>query len=689
MTRNVATDYRPDGATGTDGGFPFPDGIADPGRLATLSSYGILNTAQEEAFDAIVRLATELCAAPVGMITLVAADRQWFKARVGVEHTETPLDHAICTHALPETGLLVIPDLTEDPRTRTNLSVTGPAAMRFYAAAPLRDASGHGLGTLCVIDRTPRQSGLSGSQAKVLRALGDQVMALMQARREVMESRWALGTQEEAAARLQASEAFLKSILSASPDCIKVLNLDGRLTFMNEPGQRVMEIDDFLTIAGTAWHRFWTGPYAAQAQAAVSKASTGGVGRFEGWADTLKGVPRYWEVVVSPIKGLDGRPERLLAVSRDQTDAYRAGRRQDALTSLGERLRELDEPDEVAAEVAQAAAWALRLTRAAYGTVDATESAITFDRDYARPGQASVVGRHRYADYGSYVDDLRLGRTVAIADVRTDLRTASNLEALGRYGIGALVNVPAMAAGRLVGVLCLHDREPRAWTDEDLSFAKAAAERARLALERIAAEEQQRLRTHEVSHRFKNLLTVVQAIATQTMRSATDLSAATEVLAGRLAALGQSQDMLLDGRMGGSPILDMATRALDLHAEAGSRFDVSGPDVRIGAKVALPFSLMLHELATNAVKYGALSNDTGRVSLSWRVEGKGDAVMLRLIWRESGGPPVSPPSRKGFGSRLIERGLPGRVGGVAEVYYAPTGLVFSVEAPLAAFQVED
>lgn len=682
MTQEVGTERGPDGTTGTDGVLLLPDGIANPDRLAELESYRILDTAQEEAFDAIVRLAADLCGAPVGMITLVALDRQWFKARIGVDHAETSLDHAICVHALPETGLLVIPDLTEDPRTRRNPSVTGPAAMRFYAGAPLRDASGHGLGTLCVIDRTPREPGLSESQAQLLRTLGDQVMALMEARRSHV-------IKDENTAGLQASEAFLQSILAASQDCIKVLDLDGRLTFMNDPGQRLMGIDDFSALAGTAWHRLWTGPSVARAQAAVAMARRGGVGRFEGWADTLGGVPKYWEVVVSPIQDGDGRPERLLAVSRDQTHAYEAARRQDALTSLGERLRELDEPDEVTAEVAQAAVWALRLIRGAYGTVDASESVITFSRDCIRPGQPSVVGPHRYADYGTYIDDLRLGKTVAIADVRTDPRTASNLEALGRYGIGALVNVPAMSAGRLVGVLCLHDGGPRDWTEEDLSFAKALAERARLALTRIDAEEQQRLRTREVSHRFKNLLSVVQAIATQTMRSATDLSAATEVLSGRLIALGQAQDLLLDGGIGSSPILDVVKRALDLHAEAASRFEFSGPDVRIGAKVALPFSLMLHELATNAIKYGALSNATGRVILSWWIQGKGGAARLRVTWRESGGPQVAPPSRKGFGSRLIERGLPMQVGGVAEVSYAATGLVFSVEAPLVAFQVED
>jgi len=676
------------GAVGFDGmgaEDAFPNvvlGAGEPDRLAALEAYRILDTAEEASFDGIARLATRLCGTPVGLITLVTADRQWFKARIGFDEAETPLDSSICVHALSETGLLIIPDLTDDPRTRTNPAVTGPSGLRFYAGIPLRAPSGHGLGTLCVIDRQPRGAGLTLTQSEALRALGEQVMALMEARR-------ALRAQEEASARLQESEAFLMSVLAASPDCIKVLDREGHLTFMNAPGLCLMEIDDLSTVVGTRWDRLWKEPYAEKARAALAAARGGGIGRFAGWADTRGGVPKFWNVTVTPIEGVDGQPERLLAVSRDETGAYEAARRQEALTTLGGRLRELNERDDVLVEVAQAAVWALRLTRAAYGTVDASQSSIAFTRDFTRPGQASVVGLHRYADYGTYVEDLRLGKTVAIADVRRDPRTASNPEALTRYGIGALLNVPAMAGGRLVGVLCLHDGEPRAWTDEERALAEAIAERARLALTRIDGEEQQRLRVREISHRFKNLLAVVQAITTQTLRSATDLASASDILAGRLIALGQSQDLLLEGEIGGSPIRDLMARALHLDAEMGLRFDLRGPDLRIGAKVALAFSLMLHELATNAIKYGALSNATGRVGLSWALHGEGDAARLRLTWHESGGPPVAPPSRKGFGSRLIERGLAGQVGGTVEALYRPTGFLFTVEAPLIAFQVED
>ncbi|WP_246685247.1 GAF domain-containing protein [Methylobacterium sp. WL103] len=643
--------------------------------------YGILDTPGEEAFDGIVRLATKLCGTPVGMITLVTSKRQWFKARVGLEEMETPLDRSICVHALPEPTLFVIPDLTRDARTMANPAVTGPSAMRFYAAAPLRTASGHGLGTLCVIDREPRETGLTLSQAEILTALGDQVMSLFEARRAAL-------AEKETALRLRSSEALIQGVLTASPDCIMVLDLDGNLVFMNEPGMNLMGIDDFAAIAGSPWHRSWTGADGAKARQAVSTARAGTPARFEGWADTKRGVSKYWHVMVTPIAGSDGRPDRLLAVSRDQTEARRDAARQVELTTLGERLLGIADPSEVGARVAEMAGRALDLSRAAYGTIDPSGRIIAFERDWTRPGQRSVAGRHPFMCYGAYADDLRRGEAVVIPDVRTDPRTASKATELGLHGIASLLDVPAMMEGRLVGVLCLHDADPRDWTDRDIVFARAAAERGRAELARIAAEEQQQLRTREVGHRFKNLLAMVQAIATQTMRSTDDVKVASDILAGRLAALGQSHDLLLDGGMGSGPILDVVRRALDMHLDAAERFDISGPEVRIGAKVALSLSLMLHELATNAVKYGALSNLSGRVTLGWQVRGTVGEPRLRLTWIEEGGPPVVPPTRKGFGSRLIERGLAGQVGGVVELSYPSTGFAFLIEAPLAAFQVE-
>ena len=169
--------------------------VHDPARLAALASYDILDTLPEEGFDDIVQLARQLCGAPVALVSLVAADRQWFKARAGFPFQETALDASVCAHALGEPDLLVIADLTGDPRTRANPLVVGDPFIRFYAGAPLRTESGDVLGSLCVIDTEPRPTGLTGAEADALRRLARQVVSLLELRRAVRQREAALSRQ--------------------------------------------------------------------------------------------------------------------------------------------------------------------------------------------------------------------------------------------------------------------------------------------------------------------------------------------------------------------------------------------------------------------------------------------------------------------------------------------------------------
>ncbi|WP_165491123.1 PAS domain S-box protein [Lichenihabitans psoromatis] len=163
-------------------------------RLAVLDSYNILDTPAEEGFDDIVHLAAQICATPVALVSLVANDRQWFKARVGFDPHQTPINQSVCQHALKQPGLMIIPDLTLDDRTSTNPLVTGEPHLRFYAGARLETAEGVPLGTLCVIDSVPRPNGLSQMQASGLKALARQVMSQLELRRSIA----ALETAEQA-----------------------------------------------------------------------------------------------------------------------------------------------------------------------------------------------------------------------------------------------------------------------------------------------------------------------------------------------------------------------------------------------------------------------------------------------------------------------------------------------------------
>lgn len=152
-------------------------------RLEALEAYDILDTAPEPEFDDIVYIASTVCNTPVSLVSLVEADRQWFKARIGFEPGETPIDQSVCAHALTSPELLIIPDLTVDPRTRHNTLVTQSPFIRFYAGAPLIVPGGAVIGTLCVIDTVPRPEGLDENQQNLLRALARQVVAFMETRR--------------------------------------------------------------------------------------------------------------------------------------------------------------------------------------------------------------------------------------------------------------------------------------------------------------------------------------------------------------------------------------------------------------------------------------------------------------------------------------------------------------------------
>ncbi|MDG2527700.1 sensor histidine kinase [Caulobacter endophyticus] len=197
--------------------------------------------------------------------------------------------------------------------------------------------------------------------------------------------------------------------------------------------------------------------------------------------------------------------------------------------------------------------------------------------------------------------------------------------------------------------------------------------------ERKRAEELQRLLVNELNHRVKNTLATVQSVAGQTLRNAADLGDARESLTTRLLALARTHDILTRESWDGADLHDIMAGLVDSYGDA-SRFELAGPPVRLSPKTALSLSLALHELTTNAAKYGALSQSTGQVRVVWSREGEGDDERLRLLWRETGGPPVSPPERQGFGSRLITRGLALELDGEAALDYPSEGVVCTIVA---------
>jgi len=205
------------------------------------------------------------------------------------------------------------------------------------------------------------------------------------------------------------------------------------------------------------------------------------------------------------------------------------------------------------------------------------------------------------------------------------------------------------------------------------------------------AEERLRLLINELNHRVKNTLATVQSLAAQSFRglrsrNLQDLPAAYASFEARLFALARGHDILTRENWQGAGLGEIVTEAFAAYrdlSEENCRISIDGPDLRVSPAMALSLSMALHELCTNAAKYGALGVPEGRVQVSWSTLRASSGARLVMRWEEHGGPPVTPPARKGFGSRLIQDGLARELNGDVRLIYEPTGVVCTIDVPLS------
>lgn len=485
---------------------PAPGGADNADRrLAELDAYQILDTEAERSFDDIVFLAKNACETPVALISLVDDHRQWFKARVGFDGCETPLGSSVCRHGLASRNLLIISDLSADPRTRDNPLVTDDPCIRFYAGAPLITPRGTAIGMLCVIDTQVREAGLNSDQQRSLQALANQVISQFELRKAIRE--------KDAAIEHERAEA--------------------------EVQRRALER---LQLAEEA----------------------GNVGAFEVdfTQERIIGTREFWR-----IHGLNEAPSYPI----DEVNRLVGGSEE-----IGSALRSAN--------------------------MDRREFAIRRANDNAERW-IEVRTQPLHDDRGNVI-----GMTGVVSDV-TEQRA---------------INI-------------------------------------------------------EISHRLKNTLALVQAIAGHTMRQIPDPEPVHEFNR-RVSALATAHDILLSRTQAAAGVMELAEGVLS-RLSIGERVDRSGPDVKLASRSTLVLSMLLHELGTNAMKYGALAGPEGRVSMKVSTEKREDEDWLVIGWMESGGPTVIAPDRKGLGARLIERGI--APDGEVDVVYDHNGLLVTIAAPMS------
>ena len=451
---------------------------------------------------------------------------------------------------------------------------------------------------------------------------------------------------------LRESELFSRLILEASPDCIKTVDREGRLEFINANGCAQMEIDDFGTVEGTQWCSLWP----AQGEQLVNKAIASALGgvetRFEAECPTLKGTSKWWDVVVSPIVDTRGRVIRIITASRDIT---RRKMSDDLLSESQARLR-------YAANAAGLTYIELDYVRGEIRTAENFAAVMGF----AIPLQediASARGPRLLMDHVILHDRLRVA---AALQEFMDGKPAGKIDywVLGDDQIERCIEsvwaAESSPAGKLLRAFA---------TNLDITARKRS-------------EEHTRLLMGEINHRAKNLLSVVQAVARRTARGG-DAATFVARLSQRIEGLAASQDLLVLNQWKGVDVADLVKAQLAYFKDLlGTRVLIDGRPARLTAAAAQGIGMALHELATNAAKYGALSTNNGRVRISWQVTG--DATpMFAMSWLEQGGPQVTVPASTGFGHIVMGRMVEAAVQGKVEIAFEQGGLCWRLIAAVS------
>lgn len=206
---------------------------------------------------------------------------------------------------------------------------------------------------------------------------------------------------------------------------------------------------------------------------------------------------------------------------------------------------------------------------------------------------------------------------------------------------------------------------------------------------KVRAERLSRLRNRELAHRSRNAFALVSALVGRTHRTSATKEEAQEKLQMRLGSLVRAQDALVRDEAPGAEVAQVVEQALEPFRDGSGAIEASGAPVRLGSDQATALSLALHELATNAHKYGALSVPGGRATIRWGIGRDPGGDVFRLDWAESGGPAVAPPARRGFGSSLIQDALAQALGGEAKLTYPPEGVRFAVVSPASRLGAGD
>lgn len=610
-------------------------------RLEALRDAKILDTEQDPAYDDLIRIAAIVCAAPIVLVSLVDEDRQWFKARIGFDQAETPRSLSVCSYAIRSGPLLVIPDLTADPRTAENALVTGEHRLRFYAGAVIRGKGGLPFGSLCVLDRVPRPDGLTEVQAETLLALARQVATLI-------ELRQARAVASDREADLAASDRRFRVMTDAMPQMVWTTRPDGFHDFYNDRWYEFTGVPQGST-DGAGWNGLFHPDDQERAWARWRHSlATGDPYEIEYRLRHHTGAYRWTLGRAVPVRNAEGQIERWFGTCTDIDDLKRVEEEARKLAAIVENSKDFIGIADENGRTLHINAAGRRLV----GLSDTDATLRTVVTDYFMPEcQRTVIDTVLPAvqRQGWWEGELSFRHFVT------------------GEGIAVLYSVFPVRdeAGALIGY---------ANVTRDLR-------------ERKRAEEARDLLIKELSHRIKNIFAVVEGIAALSARADPAARPFVAAFRERLGALARAHEYVRPHSPASAPavkgqtLFGLMRLIMAAYEQDGrARIALQGDDIAVGDTAATALALIMHEQATNAMKYGGLSTETGTV----RLTGRRDGETYELVWAESGGPPVAgPPTRRGFGTVLAERSVAGQLDGVLEHDWSRTGLVMRLAVPTA------
>jgi two-component sensor histidine kinase len=393
----------------------------------------------------------------------------------------------------------------------------------------------------------------------------------------------------------------------------------------------------------------------------------------------------YWNYSFTPIRGEDGSIAGVFNSGSETTRHVLSQRQMRFLLDIGEAFRTSTDVQVARRAAIEMLGQHLKADRVGFREIESEGSdELAVIEEWTAPGVGSVGPAVRMSDLGSRVGaQLKAGHVLRIDDVAREPDIGEARRVFESMGVAAAVAVPWIDRGRLTAVIFLHSKEPRAWNDFEVSTAEKVLERTVLWMERERAAERERIMTREIDHRARNALAVAQSVVRLT--DADDVDTFREKIEDRIAAMARAHALLSSRHWEPIELRSLLEQELVPYAESGSdRVQANGPSVLLRPEQAQTLALLLHELATNAAKYGALRAPGGRLGVSWRVTPE---QVLEIDWTErepSDAKPAMKPERKsGFGSTLLTRVVEQQLGGTMTRSFDETGLRCVLAIPLS------